>query len=75
MRQLFALGGQSSTCKESTGQSRRWGFDPWVRKIPGGGNGSPLQCSCLKSPMDRGACQALVRGVSELDVTEHACMF
>ena len=30
-------------------------FDPWVRKIPGEGNGDPLQYSCLENPMDRGA--------------------
>ena len=26
------------------------GFDPWVRKIPGEGNGNPLQYSCLGNP-------------------------
>ena len=25
-------------------------------RFPGGGNGNPLQCSCLENPMDRGAC-------------------
>ena len=29
-------------------------FNPWVRKIPGEGNGSPLQCSCLENPVHRG---------------------
>ena len=24
--------------------------DPWVEKIPGGGNGNPLECSCLENP-------------------------
>ena len=28
-----------------------------------GGNGSPLQYSCLETPMDRGAWQATVHGV------------
>ena len=41
------------------------GFAPWVRKIPGGGNGTPLQCSCLESPMDRGARRATVHGVTK----------
>ena len=27
-------------------------------RSPGGGNGNPLQYSCLKNPMDRGAWQA-----------------
>ena len=35
-------------------------FSPWIRKIPRGGNGNPLQYSCLGNPMDRGAWQATV---------------
>ena len=32
------------------------GLTPWVGKIsPGGGNGNPLQFSCLENLMDRGA--------------------
>ena len=31
---------------------------------PGGGNGNPLQYSCLGNPMDRGAWQATVHGVT-----------
>ena len=41
-----------------------------VRKIPGEGNGNPLQDSCLENPMDRGAWQATVHGVTkESDTT------
>ena len=36
-------------------QCGRPGFNPWVRKFPGEGNGNPLQYSCLANPMDRGA--------------------
>ena len=32
---------------------------------PGGGNGNPLQYSCLENPMDRGAWQAAVHGVTK----------
>ena len=32
---------------------------------PGGGNGNPLQYSCLENPMDREAWQATVRGVAK----------
>ena len=42
---------------------------PSVRS-PGEGNGNPLQYSCLENPMDRGAWQATVHGVAELDMTE-----
>ena len=38
----------------------RRGFNPWIGKIPGGGNDSPLQDSCLENPMDGGACRATV---------------
>ena len=48
-----------------------WSSIPGLERAPGGGNGSPLQCSCLESPVDRGACGAAVHGVSkELDMTE-----
>ena len=33
--------------------------------FPGEGNGNPLQCSCLKNPMDRGAWWATVHGVTK----------
>ena len=38
----------------------RCGFDPWVRKIPGEGNGNPLQYSCLENFMGRGAWWATI---------------
>ena len=34
------------------------------------GNGTPLQCSCLENPMDRGAWEAAVYGVAESNMTE-----
>ena len=43
---------------------------PGSRRPPRGGNGNPLQYSCLGNPMDRGACQAAVHGVAkESDMT------
>ena len=39
-------------------------------RSPGEGNGNPLQYSCLENPMDRGAWQAIVHSVAELDTTE-----
>ena len=34
-------------------------------RSPGGGNGNPLQCSCLGNPMGRGAWQATILGVAK----------
>jgi len=34
-------------------------------RSPGKGNGNPLQYSCLGNPMDRGAWQATVPGVTK----------
>ena len=34
-------------------------------RSPGGGNGNLLQYSCLGNPMDRGAWQAAVHGVTK----------
>ena len=39
-------------------------------RSPGGGNGSPLQYSCLENLKDRGACRATVFGGKESDTTE-----
>ena len=46
------------------------GLTPRLGRSPGGGNGNPLQYSCLENPMDRGAWQATVHRVSESDMTE-----
>ena len=50
---------------------RRRRFNPWIRKIPGRGNGKPLQYSYLENSMDRGAWQATVHRVAESDMTEY----
>ena len=42
-----------------------YGFNPWTGKIPGVGNGNPLQYSCLENPMDRGVLWATVHGVAK----------
>ena len=54
------LSSEKSPCQ--CRRRRRHGFDPWVGKIPGGGNDSPLH-SCLENPTDRGAWWATVHGV------------
>ena len=37
----------------NAGDVRDAGSIPGSRRSPGGGHGNPLQCSCLKNPMDR----------------------
>ena len=41
------------------------GSVPGEGRSPGGGNGNPLQYSCLENPMDRGAWRATVHGVTK----------
>ena len=38
---------------------------PVLGRFPGVGSGNLLQYSCEESPMDRGACQATVHGVTK----------
>ena len=47
---------------------------PGMRRSPEEGNGNPLQYSCLGNPMNSGAWQATVPGVTDSDTTywEHA---
>ena len=59
-----------------------WGGDlgdvgpiPGSERPPGEGNGKPLQYSCLKNPMDRGAWRA-TKGLQRIEhtcVRVHAC--
>ena len=45
----------------SAGDTRDTGSIPGLGRSPGGGNGNPLQYSCLRNLMDR----------RKLDITEH----
>ena len=49
----------------SAGDVRDTGLIPGLGRSPGGGHGNPLQYSCLENPMERGAWQATVHGVSK----------
>ena len=49
----------------NAGDARDPGLIPGSERSPGGGNGTPLQYSCLENPMDRGAWQATVQGVTK----------
>ena len=61
------------------GDARDVGSISGSGRSPGGGNGNPLQSSCLENPMDRGAWWATVHGVtknqtrlSDWECTPHA---
>ena len=45
------------------------GSIPGSGRSLGGGEGNPLQYSCLENPMDRGAWQAVVHGIAESVMT------
>ena len=51
--------------KESVCHVGDLGWIPGLGRSPGEGNGNPLQYSCLKHRMDRGAWQATVHGVAK----------
>ena len=52
---------QETACK--TGEV---GLIPGSGRLPGEGNGNPLQYSCLGNPMDRGAWQVTVHWVARV---------
>ena len=49
----------------NAGDTRDVSSIPGLERSPGEGNGNPLQYSYLENPMDRGAWQATVRGVTK----------
>ena len=53
-----------SDSKESSCNTGDLGLTPGSVRSPGGGNGNPLQYSCLENPMDRGTWWAVVHGIA-----------
>ena len=51
-QQLFPGGSGVKNLPADAGDA---GSMPGLRRSPGEGNGNPLLCSCLETPMDRGA--------------------
>ena len=74
------LGNKESSCRAR--DAGDMGSTPGSGRSPRGGNGNPLQYSCLENPMDRGAWwfpwtgeshgQRSPWGLKESDATEHA---
>ena len=57
------LSGKESAC--NAGNARDAGSIPGSGRSPEGGNGNPLQYSCMENPMDRGAWWATVHGATK----------
>ena len=59
--------GKASTCNAGV-----WDLNPGWGRFPGGGNGYPLQCSCMENSMDRAVWWVTVHGMDpkEPDMTD-----
>ena len=64
--QPFASVVKNSPANE--GAAGDMGSIPGLGRFSGGGHGNPLWHSCLGNPMDRGAWQALVHGVTKSQI-------
>ena len=66
--------GQLPCCQ---GRRHETGTIPGLGRSPGGGQGNPLQYSCLGNPVERGGWWATVPGVAKsqdtTEVTWHTC--
>ena len=75
---LFPMGFPGGTVLKNllanAGDPRDMGLIPVLERACGGGNGNPLQYSCLENSMDRKAWRATISpwGCKELDLTKHA---
>ena len=62
---LFGSVPGGSVVKNPPAKAGDTGSIPGLRRYPGGGNGIPLQCSCLENSTDRGTWRAAVHGVAK----------
>ena len=54
--------------KTNAGNIRDMGSIPGVGRSLGGGNGNPLQYSCLENPMGRGAWWGTIHSITEIQI-------
>ena len=69
--QLVKKRRRTPAMQETTFNVGNVGSIPGSGGSPGGGNGNPLQYSCLGNPTDRGAWQATVHGVTIKQLNHH----
>ena len=62
----FSGGSVAKNLPANAGDTRDAGLIPGLGRSPGEENGNPLQYSCLENPIDRGAWQATVHGVTRV---------
>ena len=67
----FPGGSMVKNSPANAGDTRDRGLIPRLGESPGGGNGNPLQYSCLENSMDRASWQATVHGLTESDTAEY----
>ena len=60
-----------SAVKNPPADAKDAGSIPGSGRSPGGGNGNPLQYSCLENPMDREAWQATIHEVIKQSETTY----
>ena len=63
--QVFKSFPGGSVVKNAPANAEDTGLASGLGISPGGGNGNPVQDSCLGNPIDRGAWGATVRGVAK----------
>ena len=65
----FPGGSEVKNLPANAGDVGDVGSIPGWGRVPGEGNGNPLQYSCLEYSTDRGAWRATVHGVTKSDTT------
>ena len=69
----FPGGSAVKNLPANAGDARDTGSIPKSGRSPGGGNGKPLQYSCLENPMDRGAWWTTVYSVTKNWTQQQPC--